>query len=129
MKYFWVIILCLMSGNVMAQTQQYDSVQQKNAQDMRNNPLMQMSRSLIKSSGDQRKAYNLLVLQDVATYKLGDETLQKEIFGLQNNQEYYRKLELIRKKLSNAKIADSKNKEIMRILDEAGNRIVNLMGN
>lgn len=96
---------------------------------MRNNPVMQMSRSLIKNSGDQRKAYNLLVLQDVATYKLGDETLQKEISGLQNNQEYYRKLELIRKKLSNAKIADSKNKEIMRILDEAGNRIVNLMGN
>ena len=129
MKYFWVIILCLVSTNVMAQTQQYDSVQQKNAQEMRNNSVMQMSRSLIKSSGDQRKAYNLLVLQDVATYKLGDETLHKEISGLQNNQEYYRKLELIRKKLSNAKIADSKNKEIMRILDEAGNRIVNLMGN
>lgn len=99
-----------------------------NLQEMKNNPVLQMSRSLIRNRGDQRKAYNLMVLQDVATYKLGDETLKKEADALKNNREYYRKLDYMRKKLSNSKMPDSKNREVMRILDDAGAKLVDLLG-
>lgn len=111
-----------------AQQEQNNSKQQK-IEKMQNNPVMQMSRNLIKNSGDQRTAFNLMILQEVATYKLDDEEIQKEVAGLRNNQEYYRKLDIIKKKLSNSKISDYKNKEVMKILNETGNRLYNLLGN
>lgn len=133
MKYMLLLTVVLLSLNAEAQVRQQqgqnNSYQQQNSQQMQNNPVVKMSRSFISNSGDQRKAYNLLVLQEVATYKLGDETLQKEIDAMKNNQEYYRKLERIKKRLSNSKLSDSRNKEVMRILNDAGNRISNLLDN
>lgn len=120
------------SFNATAQTNPETSnayTRQQDLREMQNNPLLKMSRSFIKSSGDQRKAFNLMILQEVAAYKLGDEKLQKEINKLKENRTYYEKLEKIKKKLSNAKISDTKNQEIMRILNDTGNRIYNLLGN
>ena len=128
MRYVVLLFLLLLSTESYAQmnNQPQNNYQQNNYQQQNT---QQMSRSLIKSSGDERKALNLLVLQDVATYKLGDEDLSDDIAKLQNNQEYYRRLEIIRKKLSNSKIADSKNREVTRILNDAGNRLYNLLYN
>lgn len=108
---------------------QNNAKQQQNLQEMQNNPVMQMSRSLIKSSGNQRKAFNLMIVQEVSTYKLSDEELIDDVAELRNNQEYYRKLDIIKKKLTNSKISDGKNKEVMQILNDAGNRLYNLLGN
>lgn len=133
MKYVLLAIMLLWSHNAAAQVQsgqnRYNQQHQNSVQQMQNNPLMQMVRRPLKSSGEQRRALNLLVVQEVATYKLGDETLSKEIDNLEKNQEYYRKLEIIKNKLSNSRLTDSKNKEVMRILNDAGNRIYNLLGN
>ena len=114
------------------QQQQRQLAQQKQPQNdikQQNAEKTQMSRSLIKNGGDQRKAFNVMILQEVSTYKLGDEEIAKEVDGLKNNSEYYRKLDIIKKKLSNSKMSDTKNKEVMNILNDAGNRIYNLLGN
>ena len=133
MRYVLLLVVVLLSVDAEAQVRQmqgqYDSYQQQNLRQMQNNPVMKMSRSYISKNGSQGEAFNLMVVQEVATYKLGDEGLEKEIDGLKNNSEYYTKLEKIKKKLSNSKFSDSKNKEIMRILNDAGRRINNLLGN
>lgn len=132
MRYVILLFMLLLSGVAEAQMnnyQQQNGYQPQNAGQLQNNQEPKMKRSLIRSHGDQRKAFNLLILQDVATYKLGDENLSRDIAELKSNQEYYEKLEKIRRKLSNSKIENSKNKEVLRILDDAGNRIYNLLYN
>lgn len=133
MRYVLLFVIALLSAGAEAQVRQpqvqNNTVQQRNLQEMQNNPIMRMSRSFISNSGNQGDAFNLMVVQEVATYKLGDENLEKEIDKLKNNQEYYNKLEKIKKKLSNSKLSDSKNREVMRILSDAGRRINNLLGN
>ena len=136
MRYVLLFVMVLLSANAEAQVsrqqgQNNNYYQQQNMQGSQNyqGANTKMNRSFISSNGNQGEAFNLMVVQEVATYKLGDETLQKEIEGLRNNQEYYNKLEKIRRKLSNAKLSDSKNKEVMRILNDAGRRINNLLGN
>ena len=133
MRYMILLFMLLMSGVAEAQMNNYQQQNgyqpQNNYQQPQNSQANPMKRSLIKSSGDERKALNLLVLQEVATYKLGDEGLSDEIAGLQNNQEYYIRLEKIKSKLSNAKMTNSKNREVMQILNDAGNRLYNLLYN
>lgn len=132
MKYFLMCLLLLLGFNAEAQVRQNElksSARQDNLQQVQDSQVQRMRRSYINMGGDQRKALNLLVLQEVATYKLGDERLKKEIDGLKNNRSYYDKLDKIKKKLSNGKISNTNNQEIMRILNDAGNRIYNLLGN
>ena len=125
--------MLLLSGVAEAQMNNYQQQNnyqpQNNYQQPQNSQANPMKRSLIKSNGDERKALNLLVLQEVATYKLGDEDLSDEIAKLRNNQEYYIRLEKIKSKLSNSKIANSKNREVIQILNDAGNRLYNLLYN
>lgn len=132
MKYILMFLMLLLSFNAEAQVKQNgvkNSSGQNNLQQMQNNPVLKMSRSYISTGGDQRKAFNIMILQEVASYKLGDEKLKKEVDGLRNNREYYDKLEKIKKKLSNGRISNTNNQEVLRILNDAGNRIYNLLGN
>lgn len=127
-----MFLMLLLSFNAEAQVKQNgvkNSSGQNNLQQMQNNPVLKMSRSYISPGGDQRKAFNIMILQEVASYKLGDEKLKKEVEGLRNNREYYDKLEKIKKKLSNGRISNTNNQEVLRILNDAGNRIYNLLGN
>ncbi|MBQ8481419.1 MAG: hypothetical protein IJ532_02655 [Alphaproteobacteria bacterium] len=113
------------------QGQQLGNIQeQKATKDIQpNTQKMKTGKSLLGVRGNQRTALNLLILQEVAAYKLDDETIKNDVVELENNQEYYRKLETIKGKLTNNKFPNSLNKEILRILDEAGNRLNNLLGN
>lgn len=106
-----------------------NEVRQQDVQDMQENPLLRLSRSTLKNTADQRTARNLLVLKEVSEYKLDDERLKDDITEVSQNKEYLRKIEIIRKKLSNKKISDSKNKEVLRILNDAGNKLYNLLSN
>ena len=110
---------------------QNNMMQQQNAQanNQRNTQKMKMGKSLLSVYGNQKTALDLLILQEVATYKLDDANIKKDVEELENNQEYYRKLETIKSKLTNDKFPDSLNKEILRILDDTGNRLNNLLGN
>ena len=139
MRYVMMFVLLLLSGNVQAQQERQIQSQAYNQQ-MRNyaepqnnilqkNPRKNMRRKLNTVFGNQKKALDLLVLQEVASYKLNDENLKKDVEDIRNNEEYYRKLEIIRGKLSNGKFPDSLNKEILRILDDTGNRLYKLLGN
>lgn len=96
---------------------------------MKNNPLLKIVRSPLKNNKNNRMARNLLVLQQVADYKIGDEKLKSNINEVKESREYQRKMNAVMEKLSNGKIANSKNKEVLRILDEAGNKIYNLLAN
>lgn len=84
-------------------------------------------RGSLRSSGYQKTARNIMIVNNVAEYKLGDEQLVKYFNELQSNREYQRKMQKIRDNLQNEKIRNSKNREIIRILDDAGERIYNLL--
>lgn len=113
------------------QRQMQNTAKQQNAQNnnQQSERKMKMGKSLLSVHGNQKTALDLLILQEVATYKLDDANIKKDVEELENNQEYYRKLETIKSKLSNSKFPDSLNKEILRILDDTGNRLNNLLGN
>lgn len=87
------------------------------------------SAKYMRSGSDARTARNIKVVYEVASLKLGDEKLAKELAHLENNREYDEKMQKIMDNLSNEKMRNSKNQEIIRILDEAGNKIYNLLAN
>ncbi len=92
-------------------------------------PKKRIGKSLTALNGNQKTALDLLVLQEVANYKLNDETIRKDVSELKDNPEYYRKIEKIREKLTNGKFPNSLNKEVLRILEDTGNRLYNMLGN
>lgn len=81
------------------------------------------------SFGSQKEARNLMIVEAVARYKLGDEKLAEQFESLEDNAEYHRKLEQIMDNLSNNRLRNNKNKEAIRILNDAGNRLYNLLTN
>lgn len=99
------------------------------AEDVNNNPAVKLTRGFLKNSGDQKSARNLMVVQAVSEYKLEDEQLKSEIEELKNNKEYNKKLEKIMKNLNNKKMRNTKNKQAMRILEDAGEKLYKLLAN
>lgn len=81
----------------------------------------------MRNIGNQKTARNLMILKEVADYKIGDEKLAKEFDNLEKTQEYHQKLGRILNKLSNKKLRNSKNREVIEILDDAGNKLYNLL--
>jgi len=81
----------------------------------------------LKDYGDQRKARNIMVVAEVANYKLGDEKLEKEFENLKHNKEFLKKIKKITENLDNGKYPDSKNRTALNILQEAGNKLYNLL--
>lgn len=90
-------------------------------------PESQMIYARMRDYGDQKEARNIKIVEAVAHYKLGDEKLREEMEKLEQNREYNRKMNKIMEKLSNDKRRDSKNKEVVRILQDAGNKLYNLL--
>lgn len=97
------------------------------ADDVNNNPAIKMSRGYLKNSGTQKKARNILVLFNVTQFKLNDEELKKDFDELENNQKFETKMQSVMDKLNNKKLTNSKNKKVKEILDEAGNKLYNLL--
>lgn len=83
----------------------------------------------LASYGDQREARNIMVVQAVADYKLGDERLAKQFEKVEDNAEFERKMQQIMENLSNNRMRNTKNREAIRILDDAGNKLYNLLAN
>lgn len=100
---------------------------QENKSNMENNLLLKTIRSPLKNYGDERTARNILIVKEVADFKLDDEKLQDEFAKVANSREYAQKMQRIMDKLSNKKLRNTKNKEVIRILDEAGKKIYNLL--
>lgn len=90
-------------------------------------PESQMIYARMRDYGDQKDARNIKIVEAVAHYKLGDEKLREEMEKLDQNREYNKKMKKIMEKLSNDKRRDTKNREVVRILQEAGNKLYNLL--
>ncbi len=113
-------------NNEMSWAQQH---YQEFANDRLNDEQIRKLRGYMSNSSKQKKARNIMLVYEVAGYKLGDEKLAKQYAALEENRQYQKKLMKIREQLSNRKISNSKNKEVIRILDDAGNRLYNLLAN
>ena len=81
----------------------------------------------MRNTGNQKIARNIMILKEVADYKIGDEKLEKEFDNLEKTQEYHQKLGKILSKLSNKKMRNSKNSDVIEILNDAGNKLYNLL--
>lgn len=79
--------------------------------------------------GNQREARNLMVVRAVANYKMGDEKLASQFEKVEDNAEFERKMQQIMENLSNNRMRNAKNREAVRILDDAGNKLYNLLAN
>ena len=90
-------------------------------------PESQMIYARMRDYGDQKDARNIKIVEAVAHYKLGDEKLREEMEKLDQNREYNKKMKKIMEKLSNDKRRDTKNREVVRILQETGNKLYNLL--
>ena len=127
-----IFLMFLYGGTAMAQNRSDEgntrqTAQEQRAEQMKNNMVMKMARAPLKNTGDARVARNILILQEVINFKLGDERLQKEFAAIENNSNYYKKLEKIMKELDNRKNRNSINNQVINILDDAGNKIYNLL--
>lgn len=97
--------------------------------DYADEPIIKTSRSFLKNYGDQRVARNILVVREIANFKMADEKLEKEFEKVEGNREFNRKMEIIQSRLSNAKLRNTKNKEAIRILNDAGEKLYKLLAN
>ena len=129
----WIICLTffsliLMPGRVV-QAQQGGFSTQQGWESTLAEQSIQTMRRYMKSSGTQVTARNLLVLQAVVNYKTGDEKYLSDFEDLENNREYKEKLRRIMSKLSNKKHKNAKNRQVLEILNDAGNKLYNLLSN
>ena len=118
-KIFVLLFMCL---SVSGGAQAYDN-------GIRDDPVIKMSRFYLRDSGDEKKARNILIVKQVADFKIGDEKLTKDFETVESTREFERKMEKIMENLSNRKMRDSKNREVINILNEAGDKLYNLLAN
>ena len=127
MALFLVLNCCVSS--VLAQTMNDEAKHQQRVTEMENNQVVKYSRSLLPTNKDQKTARNLMVVKEVVNFKMGDENLAKYYDNLDDNKKYNKDMDKIFSKLSNSKRNNQKNKQVIEILNDAGERIYNLMSN
>ncbi|MBO6281030.1 MAG: hypothetical protein J6N49_00715 [Alphaproteobacteria bacterium] len=118
----FVMLLVSMLFIMPCDTQAYDN-------QIKDNPVVKTMRGSLRNSGDDKIARNLLVVKEVADFKIGDEKYAKNFETVENTRAFDRKMEKIMEKLSNNKRRNMKNDEVVKILNEAGEKIYNLLGN
>ena len=97
------------------------------AAELRNSPLIKYSRNIMLNSNDNKVARNLMIVNKVSSFKMGDEKLNKSFENLKDNKTYNQKMDKIFAKLNNNKNRNQKNQQIINILNEAGQKIYNLL--
>ncbi len=97
------------------------------AAELRNSPLIKYSRNIMLNSNDNKVARNLMIVNEVASFKMGDEKLNKNFENLKDSKTYNQKMDKIFAKLNNNKIRNQKNQQVINILNEAGQKIYNLL--
>lgn len=95
--------------------------------ELRNSPLIKYSRNIMLNSNDNKVARNLMIVNEVSSFKMGDEKLNKSFENLKDNKTYNQKMDKIFAKLNNNKNRNQKNQQIINILNEAGQKIYNLL--
>ena len=124
MKYFMALLFITLScGNAVAQIRQ--NYQPENYEQKVENVMRYKSRS----TSNMKEARNLLIVKQVADFKYGDEKLAANYEDLETDKQFERDMNKIMAQLENKKMRNSKNREVIRILNEAGNKLYNLLAN
>ncbi len=124
MKYFMAFLfITLFCGNAVAQIRQ--NYQPENYEQKVENVMRYKSRS----TSNMKEARNLLIVKQVADFKYGDEKLAANYEDLETDKQFERDMNKIMAQLENKKMRNSKNREVIRILNEAGNKLYNLLAN
>ena len=126
MKTFY-FLLGLALVEIFSANAQFNCSSSSQAEDMKNAPVIKYSRDLLLSSGDDKIAQNLMVVQEVSAFKMGDEKFAKSFEKIKNNKTYNKKMDKIFSKLNNNKMRNQKNQQVVNILNEAGQKIYNLL--
>ena len=74
-----------------------------------------------------KDAQYLATIKAVANYKIEDEELQRDIAKVRQNKAFNEKLQKMLDKLNNRRTKDAKNRKVLKILEEAGEQIYNLL--
>ena len=129
MKY-WVILLvfALNLNNAVAQMRQtyqnYDATTEQHEKREES-----ITRSKYRGGSNMNEARNLLIVKMVADFKYGDEKLAGNYEEWENDKNFERKMNKVMSQLDNKKMRNTKNREVIRILNEAGNKLYNLLAN
>ncbi len=75
----------------------------------------------------QKEAQYLATLKAVVNFKIDDEERLKDVEALRQNQSFNRKLQRMLNKLSNARTKNSTNRQVLKILEKAGEDIYKLL--
>lgn len=125
MKKNLLAVLLVFTSIFKAEAQTLSNDEQ--AAELRNSPLIKYSRNIMLNSNDNKVARNLMIVNEVSSFKMGDEKLNKSFENLKDNKTYNQKMDKIFAKLNNNKNRNRKNQQIINILNEAGQKIYNLL--
>ena len=128
MKYC-VILLALALNLSSASAQMRQTYQNYGATAEQYEQEESITRSKYRGGSNMNEARNLLVVKMVADFKYGDEKLAGNYEKWENDKNFERKMSKAMSQLNNKKIRNSKNREVIRILNEAGNKLYNLLAN
>lgn len=127
MKVFYFLLGLGLGIVISANAQFSKNTDNAEAEAMKNAPVPKYSRALLLNSGDDKIARNLMVLHDVINFKMGDEKLAKSFDKIENNKTYNKKMDKAFAKLDNSKYRNQKNQQVINILNEAGQKLYNLL--
>ena len=70
-----------------------------------------------------QEAQYIAITKAVVNYKINDEDIIKDVEKLRHHKRFNEKLQRMMDELTNGKFKNSKNKKVMKILEEAGKEL------
>ena len=83
--------------------------------------------SAVAQYSSQKDAQYLATLKVVVNFKIDDEEHIKNVEALRQNQSFNRKFQRMLNKLSNARTKNTTNRQVLKILEKAGEDIYKLL--
>lgn len=74
-----------------------------------------------------KKAQSIATLKAVVNYKINDENIEKDVEKLRENKNFNERLQKKLNKLDNKRTQDSVNRNVMKVLEKAGEEIDKLL--
>lgn len=76
----------------------------------------------------QKDASYMIITKVIADHKINDEGYGNDVEKLRDNERFNRKLAKMVEKLDNSRNSNSKNKQVLKILEKAGKDIDRVLG-
>ena len=75
----------------------------------------------------QRRVSNIIIVKVISEHKMDDEELARDIEALRDNDRFNRRLQRMLDQVQNTRTKNARNRELMRILERAGQDIDRLL--